>query len=391
MNILHRTSLVAVAVFAAAAMAVSCGEPVVAETPITVSITNTSVPSAKGSQFVSVSTTGQWFVSIDGNPSWARLDAAGGTDNGHVILSWDANTEETARSLTISARTESGKYTATCTLRQDGAVIHDPTALHPDPVPRWLELPATAEGDGRYFFTHDMTVGDYTGRNYSLYLDAEAKVAVWVAYPLANGLIGTGGRTDDWGLDPKIPREYQSVVYKGYGRSSTGEMFQRGHQLPSADRLNYATNVTTFYGSNMTPQRGALNEHVWASLEGKVRNWASSFDTLYVVTGADIRGSQDWAEDNEGKHITVPVGYFKALLGYKKNGTLGITSTTGGFTAIGFYFEHRSYSDNAYMSQAMSISELEKKTGMEFFVNLDSRISKDALTKVMDTRDSWWK
>ena len=53
------------------------------------------------------------------------------------------------------------------------------------------------------------------------------------------------------------------------------------------------------------------------------------------------------------------MGYFKALLGYKKSGTLGITGTTGGFTATAFYFEHKFYSDNANLGQSMTIDELD--------------------------------
>ena len=190
-------------------------------------------------------------------------------------------------------------------------------------------------------------------------------------------------RFNAWGLDPKVPSKYQSVIYSAYKGG-----YERGHQLPSADR--YGANVSTFYGTNMTPQKGELNENAWASLEGMVRNWSYQFDTLYVVTGADINGSRDYATDNDGKKIAVPVGYFKALLGYKKSGTLGITGTTGGYTAIGFYFKHQYYSDDEIMGQAMTIDALEQKTGFDFFVNLPAQIGDKLSDKVESTKDSWW-
>ena len=108
-------------------------------------------------------------------------------------------------------------------------------------------------------------------------------VAHWVAYPLNRGLIGAGsGRTDAWGLDPNLPQEHQPVLYESWGVG----WLDRGHQIPSADRLRDGDNQQTFYGTNMTPQIGKkFNQGIWAKLEGKVRSWSDKYDTLYVVTG----------------------------------------------------------------------------------------------------------
>ena len=113
-------------------------------------------------------------------------------------------------------------------------------------------------------------------------------------------------------------------------------------------------------------------------------------DTLYVVTGCSVEGSTAYALDNEGKKVTVPTGYYKALLGYKKAGTIGITSQTGGYTGCAFWFDHKAYSGNV-MNQSMTIAELEEKTGVDFFVNLPSVIDQELARKVETTKDSWWK
>ena len=39
------------------------------------------------------------------------------------------------------------------------------------------------------------------------------------------------------------------------------------------------------------------------------------------------------------------------------------------------------------MDQAMTITELEKKVGLDFFVNLDPAVAE----KVENVQDSWWK
>lgn len=383
---LHRIAVLAVALVAIAGIVSSCaGKGPEKEGEIYLSVVNAVTGPDAGSQFVTVEAGCDWTIAFREECTWATLSKASGSGNGHLTLSWEANDGGSARSIVIEARTPSGKYRATCEFVQEakGAGPVN-TSLNPDPVGRWMEIPVIEKDDRRFFFTHDMTVGKYAGRNYSLLLDIDAKIAVWVAYPLNKGLIGNGSRTNQWGLDPKVPRQYQSVIFSGYKGG-----YERGHQIPSADR--YSANESTFYGTNMTPQRGELNENAWASLEGSVRTWANQFDTLYVVTGADIIGSDEVAYDNEGKVITVPVGYFKALLGYKKGGTLGITGSTGGYTAIGFYFEHRYYQDSAIMgSQAMTIDELERKTGFDFFANLPSAVGADVASKVEATRDNWW-
>ena len=160
--------------------------------------------------------------------------------------------------------------------------------------------------------------------------------------------------------------------------------------MPSADRLKKGVNESTFYFSNMTPQKGNLNQNAWAVLEGKVRGWAASFDTLYVVTGADYRDSRISVSDNEGNKVCVPDGYFKALLGYKKSGTIG--NSTGGYLGIAFYFEHKWYDDSDIMdSQAMSISALEEKLGIDFFVNLPEKVGQNMADKIESTKDKWWR
>lgn len=58
-----------------------------------------------------------------------------------------------------------------------------------------------------------------------------------------------------------------------------------------------------------------------------------------------------------------------------------------------FFFEHRNYSSKALKPQAMSIDELEKKTGMDFFVNLPAAIGQDkaaAVEAADPTKNSWW-
>lgn len=369
----------------------SCTKPektVTAREP-SISIPLKSVGSAASRQFITVDADGPWTLSIDfgGAEKWAYVDtetAAGLRSD--IVLSWDRNDgEERSCSLTVTA---SGK-TATAALVQSGSSGSGGGSygIKSDTPGKWLELPAT-DDENLYFISHEMPEGSGLEgkRNFSYYYSPDDRLAVWVAYPLYRSTVGSSGRTDAWGYDPKVPAKYQPVLFKGYKGG-----YDRGHQMPSADRTkNQDMNETTFYFTNMTPQLGSLNQKSWATFENMVRDWSYSVDTLYVVTGADIKGATDVAYDNNGAECTVPEGYFKALLGYKKGGSIG--NSTGGYVGIAFYFEHRSYSNdtNTIMNQSMSIDELESKLGYDFFVNLPDKIGESVAAEVESSVDDWW-
>lgn len=350
-------------------------QAVATKTEIKLGTTNATLD--KGQAFVYVTAPGDWTMSVYGNGDWAALKDTEGTGNAVNILSYDRNTGENERSCVLTLIC--GTDTTSALFVQSGYS----TTIKSDPVPKWMELPAT-DNDRLYFFSHPMTIGGKKYRNYSYYWDINALVAHWVAYPLNKTLLsGSCGRSDAWGLDPKLPEKYQPVLI------GTISGYQRGHQIPSADRQILEYNKETYYGTNMTPQNGGLNTGVWSSLEMYVRDCSRSFDTLYVVTGCVVKSGSRTVKDNRGKSISVPDGYFKALLGYSKNRTVGITNSTSGYTGIAFYFNNTSYS-GSYMNQSMTIDELERKTGFDFFVNLPSAIGASKAAKVESTLDGWW-
>ena len=416
-----------------AGLAAACSQPEEVK-PISVTIKTATLTNKAGSQFVTVKAAGAWALSLqleDGSaPGWVRIrffsdaegvtDLSGSGDASNIVLEYDANGTEEARSCELVLVSEGQRQV--CAFEQDAGDVHPEPAkvLSPDPVGPWMELPATDRSD-LYYFAHQMKVRGKTERCFEYYWDPANLVARWVAYPMNTGLIDdyTGshaGRTDDWGLDPKLPQEFQPYIIERSYMNSWGNWsgFDRGHQCASADRLNVTdsqnANRKTFYGTNMTPQNSDFNGKMWATLEGKVRNWSAVMDTLYVVTGCVLDGSTTVVFDQEWKKITVPTGYFKALLGYagvkhdpKDPGDpyygkqapmsrFGAYSSTGYYLGVAFYFENRSYgSDQNPLNHAMTIDELEQKTGFDFFVNLPGAIGADKAVQVESTVASWWK
>ena len=373
----------------------SCKEPQ-KEDPVLppgVSIKTQTVDGEAGSQFISVTAMGNWTVST--SAAWLTVSPSSGSGNNNmVVLSYTEN-NDAVRTAMVTVSGIGG--TASASLTQNKLVVPAPEdergyGSNTAKV-TWLEIPETFEKDGLEFFTHNMTIGSTTTRNYSFYWDYDNLVAPWVAYPLCAWNIGNGSRSDEWGLDPLLPESKQPVLYNAY--SGFGS---RGHQIPSADRLNRAANVQTFYGTNMTPQDYNFNGGTWANLENLVRSWAkktgatAGTDTLYVVTGCYVGKSNRKSYDNKGKAVAVPESYFKALLRYKDNESVGHK----GFMACAFWFDNSDkYDSKISKSMSMSVADLEKKLGYKLFVNLEQKVGAETYKQIKEedpaTVTWWWQ
>ena len=370
--------------------------------PPVIEVKTLTVEASGHSQYAYIKASGLWSLEasdIDGGlAEWVTIEPTSGEGNKSVSLKVAANESEEERSAVITVKSNAGEASATLTQKGEKSSTPDPGPTpNPEPKPSvtgWLELPAVL--DGTDFFTHSMTVGSTKTRNYSFIWDYDNLVAPWVAYPLCKWNIGNNiKRTNAWALDPLLPEGKQPVLFRGFSEGNNG-WYARGHQIPSADRLtSYESNSMTFYGTNMTPQiQEGFNGDIWATLEGKVRSWANSSDTLYVVTGCVIDYPEGqtvkYALDNYGKKVTVPTAYYKVVLRYMKSSTIGYS----GYSACAVWLDHKVYSSSSINSSySMSVDDLEKKTGIDFFVNLPAKVGDDVAAKIEaedPAKVSWW-
>lgn len=370
--------------------------------PPTVEVKTAVVEAGGYSQFIYVKASSSWRItitSVDGGEpvDWIIADPSSGSGDMDVTLKVEENKSEKERSAVITVENSAGKASKTISQKAKGSEVKpDPTPSGGNLSPKtgWMELPAIPEGMDA--FTHSMTIGSVSTRNYSFLWDYSNLVAPWVAYPLCVwNMSGKAGRTNAWDLDPLLPANKQPVLTRGFSEGNAG-WFARGHQIASADRqTSYSSNAMTFYGTNMTPQiNNGFNADIWANLEGKVRSWAGRSDTLYVVTGCVIDYKKGetvkYAVDNYGKKVTVPTAYYKVVLRYMKNSTVGYS----GYSACAVWLDHKVYSTkNIDSKYSMSVKDLEKKVGMDFFVNLPAVVGEEMAAKIESedpSKVSWW-
>ena len=261
----------------------------------------------------------------------------------------------------------------------------------------WAELPLCKENNRHIFNTHYGAMGSRSNaRNYTYCFDKELRVALWVAYPLHSCYLnGDGNRNNSkFGYDPTVDAKYQANL----GIGSYNGWYDRGHQIPAADRKCSQTMMDqTFYATNMTPQQYNFNQNKWGTLEGKVRNCVCK-DTLFVVTGTHFEGAHHSSidsstTDKSGNTCPTPTHYYKALLRTKSGNTgrnISHITDPSQLCAIAVWLEHENSGSDTEIKTTdfISIAELEERTGFVFFPMIDDSIEQE----VKQTKNlSQWK
>ncbi len=251
------------------------------------------------------------------------------------------------------------------------------------------EFPKVKGGSDNTIIVH--STSQY-GVNFCTEFDLAKKSQRWSCYAVykTNNVTGwqrskwrTGvtwqGKTwyyDPFQTDPAIPESAQPSTSE-FGSSG----YQRGHIVASADRIcNQDVNGQTFYMTNMQPMIGRFNEDIWANIEAKIRGFATSYvktesDTMFVCKGGTIDNA-DQIIGYTTNHFIVPKYFFAAIL----------LKTTKGNKALGFYIEHKAWSDNtSLIPHVVNIAKLEELTGIDFFCNLPDSEEKAVENRQLDS------
>ena len=186
---------------------------------------------------------------------------------------------------------------------------------------------------------------------YSAGYSYEKRQALWVSYVLKKEYIARGRKRSNIFLaDPQIVHApVQPEEYKFTG-------FDRGHLAPAADMVRSKRVMDeSFYMSNIVPQFPECNRKYWLEAEKMVRSAARREGMVYVITGPYFSGKR--GKSISDPPIPVPDGFFKAVL-----------DLTPPYKMIGFYVPN--VMKNGKM-QILSVDDLEKLTGYDFFNALD--------------------
>ena len=241
-----------------------------------------------------------------------------------------------------------------------------------------MELPAERT-DGAYPNAVEVKIAASGERNYTHYYDTATYTSLWTAYPLSAKHMGSLARPEEWSFNPNLSTSVQvNLCNRSYTNSDT---YVRGHLIPNASRNgNKEMQLQTFYVTNSVPQiHTNFNSGIWQTLEAALQSVAKS-ETIYIVTGVAF------AKEGESKTITyttakddtkrvpIPNYFYKVALKVATNSSGVVTSAS----TVGFWFEHKEYSNSTYSSYAVSVDQIEAWTGFDFFPNLPDTVETTA-------------
>ncbi len=209
--------------------------------------------------------------------------------------------------------------------------------------------------------------------NYAVCYRESYEQAEWSAYKLTTAnLKKNSGRTNDFREDPKITTGSATLDdYKGSG-------YDRGHLTPAADMsFDEKAMSETFYMSNMSPQAGAFNRGIWQQLEAQVRVWTKTFGQVYVVSGPILdKPASKYASIGKQNKVAIPQYYYKVILApiYENDADKKTPDDAKSVAAIGFILPNDGCSGKQFWDFAVSIDEVEKRTGLDFYSLLDDNV-----------------
>lgn len=239
-----------------------------------------------------------------------------------------------------------------------------------------------------YYVEHTVTYGGKRILNYAYEWVESKKHTAWVAFSFDETTSQKNvSRSDAWATDLELPGGWcpEESNHKSDG-------FDKGHLCASEDRVySKEANEQTFFYSNMSPQMSSFNGGFWASFEILVQKWARSgeYDKVYVVKGGTVdQLLVNFTGTRRGNDGVLPQtdanGFTKKGLACPKYYFMAILSEKGGeYHAVGFWMEHRDdygYEYNNFAPSdvmkgyALSIDDLEKNTGLDFFCNLPDNV-----------------
>lgn len=198
------------------------------------------------------------------------------------------------------------------------------------------------------------------------------KNPLWVTYKVGAANYDSGKRPsgfkEDWRTISRV--SHQDYTHSGY---------DRGHMAPNyviATRYGRSAQLDTFLMTNITPQKGSLNQKSWQRLEEIIANdFSQKFGDFWVVTGP-VFGDKPKRLDSG---VAVPDAFYKILI---KPSTPEQPAR-----ALAFIFPQTAKPRASLMKFVTTIDAVEARTGIDFFHELDDDF--ENLLESSPTPEAW--
>lgn len=197
-------------------------------------------------------------------------------------------------------------------------------------------------------------------KQYALAYSYKHKNPIYTTEFLIASHIGNIQRTDDFRVDPSIPKQYQSTPQDYNSSICNGGRCDKGHMTPAKDFSACQECMSqSFFMSNMVPQNYKNNEVIWQQLERLIRNYAITRSRgVYIITGP-IYTSNTPKTIGRNK-VSVPDQLFKIVIDPETKKSFSILMPNSQQTL-------------PLSSFSVNIETIEKATNIQFDNSLDKK------------------
>ena len=186
------------------------------------------------------------------------------------------------------------------------------------------------------------------------------KLSEWgIYYMTKDRLNGKNPRLSDFRIDPRLKKKSAGKDF--YYRSG----YDRGHIVP-AKHMTFDSSALSesFYYTNMAPQHPSFHRLWNRQLKSKFINWVSKFDTVAVISGWITNNISDYIKKEKTlfkRKDSIPLAnyHFKVLVDIPNKRSLAFLMP-----------QFESFTGSIF-DYAISIADLEEKTGLDFFYKVD--------------------
>lgn len=170
-------------------------------------------------------------------------------------------------------------------------------------------------------------------------------------------------------------RTRSQVSHRDYTHSG----YDRGHMAPNygiASRYGREAQLETYLMSNIIPQNPNVNRHLWKDLEMSVaKRYSRYFREVWVITGPVFQGEIKKLESG----VPIPSAYYKIIA----------DESGQELRTLAFLVEQRCPPYTRIRKRLVSVDEIEKLTGLDFFPDLSDALETELESKAATRLWPW--